>query len=200
MRALRLSLVIGLLVASVALGVGPSAASCVGAQISYDVTPVSPGQVVRVTGEHWGTECYDTGNQPRGVGSLGEPQANIEILVLQNGAGPVVARGDADHDYRFVVDVSIPGPLQTGTIAISARVGGAQPQVAAGGTIPVTNTSAAVPTETASFDIPVDSTAATPGGHSSRGWLIAGAVLAAVATVAMLWLWKRSRNSHHQNQ
>ena len=123
MRALQLTAATDLLFASIAVGVGTSEASCVGPQISYGVTPVSPGQVVRVTGEYWGTDCFDTNHKPRGIGNLGEPQADIEVVVLQDGNGPVVARGDADRDYGFVVDVSIPGPLQPGTITIAARAG-----------------------------------------------------------------------------
>jgi len=196
MRALRLTAASGLLVASIAVGVGTSGASCVGPRISYEVAPVSPGQVVRVTGEYWGTDCYDTNRPPQGVGNLGEPRTDIEVVVLQDGNGPVVARGDADQDYRFVVDVPIPGPLQPGTLTIAARAGQPRPQVTVGAEIPVTNPAAVAeaPAVPASFDASPATTSATSSEHGGRVWLVAGVVVLAVGLVAALWLWTRSRN------
>ena len=122
--------------ASVTLGAGVAGAACVGPQLSYDVAPVAPGQVVRVTGEYWGTDCYDTGNRPRDEGVLGPPQPDIEVVVLQDGVGQVVARGDADVDYRFVVEVPITGPLHAGTVIIVARADDPGPRFVFGPEIP----------------------------------------------------------------
>ena len=103
---------------------------------------------MRVTGEYWGTDCYDTGNRPRDKGVLGLPQTDIEVVVLQDGVGPVVARGDADADYRFVVDVPIPGPLHAGSVIIAARADDPGPGFAFGPEIPVAEADAVAATPT----------------------------------------------------
>jgi hypothetical protein len=183
------------LIALLALDVRASAASCVGPQIDYSVDSVSPGQVVRVTGMYWGTDCYDTGDSRRDSGALGQPQHDIEVLVLQDQDGPVVARGSADRQYRFTVDVLIPGPLRPGTITIAARASNPLPQVAVGPEVPVTNPAATVPSlsDPAPFEpSQASATSSTRTKHLAL-WLIAGAVVLGAAVIGGLWLQDRHR-------
>ncbi len=201
----RLAPVIGVLVASIgcSVGAGVAAADCVGPQISYDVAPVGPGQVVRVTGEYWGTDCYDTGNRPRGEGNLGKPQRDIEIVVLQDGIGPVVARGDAGSDYRFVVDVPVPGPLHAGTLIIAGRADDPGPRFAFGPEIPVAevapppategtaNEGTVVPADPVTFEAAAQTDSTI--GDDGRRWLVAGAVLVVVIAGGLVWWGRRRR-------
>ena len=197
MRTHALFLILGLAVASVVLGAGPAGADCVGPEVTYDVAPVAPGQVVRVTGEYWGTDCYDTGNRPRDEGVLGPPQTDIEVVVLQDGVGPVVARGDADADYRFVVDVPITGPLHAGAVIIAARADDPRPQFAFGPEMPVVDVSTAAvtatPTEPVAFaDSPNPVASSGDEGATGRTWLIGGVVLVVVIAAGLAW-WGRRR-------
>ncbi len=197
MRTCALFLVLGLVVASAVLGVGAAGADCVGPEITYDVRPVAAGQVVRVTGEYWGTDCYDTGNRPRDEGVLGPPQTDIEVVVLQDGVGPVVARGDADADYRFVVDVPIPGSLHAGTVIIVARADDPGPRFAFGPEIPVAEGAAtavtATPTDPVMFaDSPNPVGPGGDEGADGRPWLIGGVALVVVLAAGLAW-WGRRR-------
>ena len=95
-------------------------ADCAGPTISYPGGEVRRGTTLTVIGTFWGDNCYDTGPPPDGEGTLGLPIEDIEILVSQ-GDQVVVARGSADADYAFEVNVTIPGSLSPGPVEVIAR-------------------------------------------------------------------------------
>ncbi|MGB3593426.1 MAG: hypothetical protein WA994_04585 [Ornithinimicrobium sp.] len=91
---------------------------------------VSPSIVARidstgtlvVNGEAFGTNCYDGPGPPEGQGVLGYPAHDISVVVRQQGIEWVVARGNADQDYTFRVDVEQP-PVE-GEAQVEARYAG----------------------------------------------------------------------------
>ena len=117
--------------------------------------------------------------------------------MLQDGIGPVVARGDAGADYRFVVDVPIPGPLHAGTVIIAARADDPGPRFAFGPEIPV----AEAPRHGDGDDDRcrgvrrLRRARVVPGGDegaTGRSWLIGGVVLVVVIAGGLVW-WGRRR-------
>jgi hypothetical protein len=187
MRQVRVLVSSFLVGGSILVAVEPAAASCISPSIGYDVVAVSPGGSVRVTGDGWGTDCYDQGNRPSGVGNLGEPRTGIEVVVLQDGVGPVVARGSADTNYRFAVDVPIPPDVHAGTLTIAARAGSPIPQVAAGPELAVSSTGAVdAPREIAFLEPAEDSST------SSTPWLAGAAGVLAVVLGVGTYRWPPS--------
>jgi hypothetical protein len=96
------------------------AASCVAPELSYTGGPVRPGDTVRVVGQYWGDDCFDTGPPPAGQGTLGLPRQGIAVVFEQNGTQTVVARGNADGDYQFQVDVTVPQTAALGEARLAA--------------------------------------------------------------------------------
>ncbi|QXC60730.1 hypothetical protein KSP35_20790 [Aquihabitans sp. G128] len=129
--ALRTAFAVALVavVASFGLVVGPPAppasASCAGPSVEVTPTRVDRGDLVTITGEAWGTDCYDTGGRPKGQGVLGVPATEIVVSFRQADRDVVVAKGDADRRYRFRVRVRVPGDVLPGTLDVvaSARTG-----------------------------------------------------------------------------
>ena len=119
--ASSLALVICALVASTA------GAACMGPSITYEVGEVRRGATIAVVGRGFGTACYDTGLPPEGVGALGEPATGIEIVLSQGGVHEVLARGSADADYTFEVDITVPPAFEPGEAIVSSRYGGGLP-------------------------------------------------------------------------
>ncbi|HEX7135832.1 MAG TPA: hypothetical protein VF228_24855 [Iamia sp.] len=99
----------------------PAGADCIGPTIEHTVGTVDRSDTIHVVGTGWGDDCYDTGAPPAGVGVLGDPHVGIEIVLVQREVEHVVATGDADADYGFVVDVPIPDELTPGWVAVVAR-------------------------------------------------------------------------------
>lgn len=121
----RLVAFVGLLVGLLCVPVA-AAASCAAPEVAYDGGDVRPGDTVTLAGQHWGDDCYDTGNQPVEEGILGLPRTGIVVVFVQRGAETVVARGDADTAYRFRVDAVIPQSAVPGEARLVARVGDTQ--------------------------------------------------------------------------
>lgn len=105
---------------SVLAAPGPVAASCAGPLLE-PLGSATPGGVLTVSGLGFGTACYDTGPPPEGVGALGPPIDDIELVVVQDGNEVVVAHGAADADYEFTVEVAVPARLSAGTAEVVAR-------------------------------------------------------------------------------
>lgn len=97
-------------------------ASCAGPSISVTPGVVEPGDTITVRGSAWGTNCYDTGPPPEGQGLLGRPVHDIEIRLVTGNHRFVLAHGDADNDYHFVVDVIVPFELRPGEKRVVARL------------------------------------------------------------------------------
>jgi hypothetical protein len=92
-------------------GHGPAAADCGGPFLTVTPERATPGEVVTVRGEGFGTDCNDTG---RAMPPLGAPAANIEIFLAQDARVTRVAHFDADPRYRFEVRVRLPDDLRPG--------------------------------------------------------------------------------------
>jgi hypothetical protein len=96
-------------------------ADCSGPTIELQRHDVARGDTLEVVGTAWGTDCYDTGPPPSGVGVLGAPVSDIELVVVQADREWVVARGAAGSDYTFVVTVTVPTDATPGTASLVGR-------------------------------------------------------------------------------
>lgn len=106
--------VVGVAVASsIVTGLPPAAAACVGPRIAVSPRSAAPGAAVTVHGEGFGDNCYDTGSPPPGQGVLGNPLADIEITFVQDST-TVLATVDADAEYEFTVEVTVPADAAPG--------------------------------------------------------------------------------------
>ena len=94
-----------------------ASASCVGARLSVTPLSASPGDLVEVTGEYFGTACNDQGG---GARVLGDPQSGIELDIAQAGKATRLLLVDADSQYKFVVRLALPHPLVGGSATFSA--------------------------------------------------------------------------------
>ena len=133
----RLLLVALLALPTLALGGGASA-DCAGPSIAVQPTSGSPGDAITVTGQAWGTNCYDTGPPPAGEGPLGLPQTGIEVVFVDaEGTVTPLATVDADAEYRFELDAVVPADAAAGSARVAAASIGAAFTVA-GGAVPAT--------------------------------------------------------------
>ncbi|WP_191563573.1 hypothetical protein [Janibacter melonis] len=113
--------------AVVALGVvvAPAAtAACEAPSITVSPTKAKPGDQVTITGAAFGTDCNDTGNgdedtTPEPV--LGDPAADIDLVLSADGTRSTLATVDADADYAFVQRVTLPAHV-TGPVEIYATL------------------------------------------------------------------------------
>ncbi len=106
----------------VAGGTPPAAAVCAGATIAVTPTSGEAGSTVQLSGEHWGDNCFDDiGGPPPGQGPLGNPQQDIEVrFVDAAGTATVVATADADADYRWSVEATVPPGAVEGAASFDA--------------------------------------------------------------------------------
>lgn len=113
--------------AVLALGVvvAPAAtASCEAPSITVTPTKAKPGDQVTITGAAFGTDCNDTGNgdedaTPEPV--LGDPAADIDLVLSADGTRSTLATVDADADYAFTQRVNLPADV-TGPVEIYATL------------------------------------------------------------------------------
>lgn len=113
---------------------GSSAADCVGPTITVRPTSGPAGTSLTIEGTGFGDNCYDTGPPPPGQGVLGNPLTGVEIAFVDAaGTRTVLAVVDADADYRFAVEATVPagavpGPasLQAGSPPVAFTVTGAE--------------------------------------------------------------------------
>lgn len=118
LRALTVALVAAVAVAVLS---GTAEAGCVGPGIEHPSGTVDRGGTVHVVGQAWGDNCYDTGPPPPGEGVLGHPLTGIKVYLAQGGIEHLVATGDADQKFGFVVDVPVPDTLEPGPVELVAR-------------------------------------------------------------------------------
>lgn len=119
----------GLKVVVAALGVGwltfgtagAAAADCSGPTIEHSSGTFDRGDPISVRGTSFGTNCYDTGPPPPGEGILGTPVRGIEIALVQDDVDIVVAEGNANLKYEFIVEAALPVALQPGDVTVVAR-------------------------------------------------------------------------------
>lgn len=102
---------------------GVAHAACEGPTISYRGGDIEAGDELVIEGLGWGDNCYDTGPPPGDEGVLGNPLTRIDVFLVQNGQERLVARGDADQDYEFLLRVKIPSDLEAGRVEVAARAG-----------------------------------------------------------------------------
>lgn len=118
LRALTVAVVAAL---ALATSPAPAEADCLGPGIERTGGTVDRGGIVQVVGTAWGDNCYDTGPPPSGEGVLGHPLTGIEVYLVQGGVEHLVATGDADDRFGFVVDVAVPDALGPGPVEVVAR-------------------------------------------------------------------------------
>lgn len=202
----------GLKVVVAALGVGwlsfgtagVAAADCSGPTIEHSSGTFDRGAEISVRGTSFGTNCYDTGPPPPGEGVLGTPLRGIEIAVVQDDVDVVVAEGNANLNYEFVVEVALPAALQPGDVTVVARWRNSGEAYNAT-TDPLTVSDAAAEAdevEVVGFGSNADPEAGEPEEAASETdgtsiLPIAAAVVlaAAVAVTAAAWWVRRSRSA-----
>jgi hypothetical protein len=93
--------------------------------LSAGVSSARPGDVVEVRGEYFGTACNDVIINGTAAGPpLGAPRTDIELVVVQDDAElPLLSANpiDADDDYTFAVEVTLPAQLHTGPAMIGVE-------------------------------------------------------------------------------
>lgn len=133
----------------------PADASCGGPSLRHDEASVVSGQVINVVGITFGSDCYDTGNPPPGVGPHGLPLRDIRILFVQGAREVLVAEGSADAGYMFQLDVMVPVELEPGPASLRADDPGGHASSPFGAPLTVSRaTPAAAVTSVASFGPP----------------------------------------------
>lgn len=192
-----------LLVVFAVLAAGPLAvpvtasASCVGPELAYDSGQVRPGDTVRVVGQYWGDACFDTGPPPAGQGVLGLPRQGIEVMFEQGGTQTVVARGNADADYQFHVDIVIPHTAAPGEARLVARATDEEQFAAKGEPLKVVSAGQGSPVMVASFgptEIPVPTSATAP--TASRWPVFIVVALLIVGGIFLARRWRRSARAN----
>lgn len=118
----RVLVVLSLAVGAVGASATPVAADCSGPTVEFEPAEVGRGGELTVVGTAFGDNCYDTGPPPDGEGFLGVPQSDIEVRILQGPEEILVAKGDADDDYRFEVTVVVPSALDPGAARLVVRL------------------------------------------------------------------------------
>jgi hypothetical protein len=164
-------------------GAGPAAGDCASPMLAYPAGEVDRGDTITVTGEAFGDACHDTGPPPAGQGVLGRPLTDVEVVIAQGGTEVVVATGDADASYAFVVDVVVPAALEPGEATVHARwPGGRSPDM---GAAPLVVTDAAPPDAAAPgrSGAPGSAAGAEDDGGSPLVPLAAAAAAAVAVTV-----------------
>lgn len=101
-------------------GQSTAGASCAGPHLDSTLIPgeVLRGQEIVVHGEYFGYMDASNGSEC----PLGTPRSDIEIVFVQGGDDTVVARGSADHDYEFLLEVVVPSSLRPGPALLGARL------------------------------------------------------------------------------
>lgn len=106
-----------LLVAAVLFSAGigtlaatPAGAACAGPQLTVDPLSGPAGATVTLHGEFFGTDCIDTGPNP----GLGAPAQDIALYFVQDDVPVEVATVDADTNYEFTVEVTVPSEATEG--------------------------------------------------------------------------------------
>lgn len=140
MRRMIGAAVVGLLAAlALALGAPDAGADCAAPTLRVNPTGGPGGSTMTVTGDYFGTNCYDTGPPPLGQGYLGLPQTGIAITFTDAaGTSTTLATVDAGPQYHFQVEVEIPADAASGAGSVEAGGAWAVPYVVSGGVIPAT--------------------------------------------------------------
>jgi hypothetical protein len=140
MRRMFGVVVLGLLAAlTMALGAPDAGADCMGPTLRVNPAGGPGGSTVTVTGDYFGTNCYDTGPPPLGQGYLGLPQTGIAITFTDAAGAPTtLATVDAGPQYHFQVEVQIPADAATGAGTFQAGGSLDVPFEVSGGVIPAT--------------------------------------------------------------
>jgi hypothetical protein len=194
---MRAVLVLLALIVALLLPVGPAAASCVGPTVEVTPATAATGSAVTVHGEYFGTDCLDTGPPPAGMGVLGEPAQDVEV-VLRHGEGEVVlGQADATSDYAFTIEVTVP-PVPVGQVSVETRFRGGAPGPSADLQVTPGEEAASTPTTAASSSNDAQASGQTShlavedtGVGSSTLW--AGGALVALLLAAGVW-WRVSRH------
>jgi hypothetical protein len=177
-----------------AVGVGGAQASCVAPQLSAGVSSAPAGEVVEIRGEYFGTACNDVIVNGTAAGPpLGAPRTDIKLVVVQDDAElPLLSANpiNADDDYTFAVEVTLPAQLHTGPAMIRVE---SEPFTQLAFTVaPATDVSSAPTTDSVSTstDAPVAPTVgstippADEEGNSNWPWI--SAVIGLGLVLAML--------------
>jgi hypothetical protein len=172
----------------------PADAACVAPSVTVDHGSVSGGDVLEIRGSYFGTECNDDGESGR---ALGKPQAGILVRIVQGNVAFLLALVDANDDYRFVVQVTVPVGLAVGSALVTASSVRFREVADA-----IVITESAVPGAVfapPTFLVGRDSNLPRiepPEQSSNTGWIVAGVVVAGVAAAiggVILYRWQQRR-------
>jgi hypothetical protein len=147
-----------------------------------------------VVGQYWGDDCFDTGPPPAGKGDLGLPRQGITVMFEQDGTQTVVARGNADADYQFQVDIVIPPNAAPGGARLAARASEEEQFAATGGPLEVVSTGQGSPLVVASFG-PTEIPMPTSEPTASRWPAYLVVALLIVGGILLARRWRRRARS-----
>ena len=167
-------------------------ASCVAPSVTVDHASVARGDVLEIRGSYFWSTCIDTGGSGRA-----KPEANISLRIAQGDVVIPLALVDANNDYRFAVQVRVPGELAVGPATVEAWSMTFRDVTSAivitDGVVP--GAASAPPT----FVVGRDSTSPridAPEGSSNTRWILTGVVVAALAAAivgVMVFRWGQRR-------
>ena len=174
-------------------------ASCSGPAVMFAPSTVAAGQQLFVTGNGWGDDCLDVNPPP--TGQLGNPLDGIEVVLTQGDAEWVLATVDADDEYEFSTEVTVPADATIGTAQLTARQavhGEVRPTPSAEVTITEPPPGATVPEGTA--EDPAGSgdeltTAAAPDEENESSFPTVPVAIAAVVLLALVVVFVLRRSS-----
>jgi hypothetical protein len=98
-------------------------ADCAAPIVKFKPTRVARGGVLTITGQNFG-DCLSSGTVPGSVGPLGTPLVGLAIVIDQGDREFLVARGSADSDYEFEVEIVVPEELEPGEASLNLLGGG----------------------------------------------------------------------------
>jgi hypothetical protein len=159
--------------------------------VTVDHGSVARGDVLEIRGSYFWSQCNDTGGSGRA-----KPEANISLRIAQGDVVFPLALVDADNDYRFAVQVTVPAELAVGPAMVKAWSMTFRDVTSA-----IVITDGAVPgadSAPPTFVVGRDSTAPridVPGGSNTR-WMVAGVLVAALAASivgVIVFRWEQRR-------
>ena len=101
---------------------GTANAACAAPELVASPTVGRPEATVTLTGRHFASDCFDTGQT-----NPAPPLTAIQLAFEQAGRSQVLSVVDANVDYAFAADVAIPATAAPGAAVLVAQGSGQNP-------------------------------------------------------------------------
>ncbi len=118
------------------------------------------------------------------------------MVFQQGGTQTVVARGDADAEYRFQVDIVIPETAALGAARLMARAGDEVAFAAAGNPLVVASAGQGSPATVTSFGPTETEAPLARPARTAPWWPVYIAVSLIIVGAGLGWRWRRGARSN----